>query len=132
MKRMIVLAVLVAFLLSGCEIYKSIEPLAVPASALVIQNSIKKNPEDINTYYKLLSRLKLLYATLDNNLTLSDFQKLTKEVGIKSDWAIVGSALYSIYKDKIEINSNSVDKSKKALNEVITILSDALYIIHPK
>lgn len=132
MKKVLILLVASVFLFSGCKVYDTLGPLAAPASALVIQNSIKNHPEDITTYYKLLSRLKLVYATLDNNLKLSDFQTITKEVGIKNDWAIVGSALYSIYKDKVEINGESVEKSKKALNEVITVLSDALYIINPK
>ena len=117
--------ILTTLVLAGDEItQENIDKLKKQALDSLIQNKlkiielkkfkIKKNNNQINSYLNLVSRndiAKLKNKFKDNNL---DYDLFLKEVEIQTKWQ---NFIYLFYKEKIEINENSVKEDLKKIIE---------------
>lgn len=111
--------------------FEKFKPLAVPATVLVIQNSVDKNPAKADKFLKLADKLDSVTEIGENGLTLEDFVKLGDEIGIEKEWSLLAGTLFEIYKPELDNKLNKLDTARKVLKEVAKTLRLAVNIVKP-
>lgn len=103
-----------------------VESIGRPVALIQIKKYAEKKPKNKIKLIEFSEQLKSY--TSDKEVNLEDFAKLTKKVGLDSDWAIVLDSIYQANKDKF-VKFDGADKVKPVALYLSKLIYDALLLV---
>ncbi len=127
----IMLSLGLAFGTVSCETasLQELKPLVLPATVLVLKKPIEKDPSKADKFLKIADRLDTLVDVTEKELTLDDFLKVSKDLGVDKEWAVLASSVYDIYKPKVD--TQNLSAAKAAVKEFAKVIRDAVNVLKP-
>lgn len=103
-----------------------VETVGRPVALIQIKKYAEKKPKNKIKLIEFSEHLK--DYTSDKELSIQDFAKLTKKVGLDSDWAIVLDSIYQTNKNKFD-KFKGVEKVKPVALYLAKLIDDALLLV---